>query len=132
MPSTAMGLNGGADQTNMGRAVSPVLSVASSTSLGNYLVASNGMTLYVYAKDAAGVSNCSGVCAVNWPPYQPVQNEPLLAADGVTGKLATITRDDGTMQLTYNGEPVYFWKNDTKPGDTTGQGVGGVWYVAKP
>ena len=133
MPSTAMGLNGSADQTNMGQAmVSPVLSVASSADLGNYLTASNGMTLYVYAKDAVGVSNCSGVCAVNWPPYQPSQNEPLIAGDGVAGKLGTITRDDGTVQLTYNDEPVYFWKNDLKPGDTTGQGVGGVWYVAKP
>ncbi|MDE2001873.1 MAG: hypothetical protein KGI60_04910, partial [Patescibacteria group bacterium] len=74
VPSGALGLNNGAGQTNTGQtAVAPALTVASSGALGKYLVADNGMTLYTYAKDSAGVSNCSGVCAVNWPPYRVLQ-----------------------------------------------------------
>ena len=132
-PSSNIGLNGSPDQTNTGQpAISPVLTVVSDAKLGDYLVAANGMALYLYTKDATGVSNCSGECAVNWPPYAPATNEPLVAANGVTGALATITRADGSAQLTYKGAPLYFWKSDTKPGDTTGQNVGGVWFVVKP
>lgn len=113
-------------------ATSPSLMVVKDAKLGDYLVAANGMTLYLYTKDTAGVSNCSGECAVNWPPYVPAVGKPLVAANDITGALATITRADGSAQLTYKGIPLYFWKSDTKPGDTTGQNVGGVWFVVKP
>jgi predicted lipoprotein with Yx(FWY)xxD motif len=134
-PSGALGTNGSPDQTNTGQPSSaPLLSVAHDATLGDYLVAENGMTVYMYANDETGVSNCSGTCAANWPPYAPkVANEPLVTSAGITGQLTAITRaDTGSMQLTYNGKPLYFWKNDTKPGDTTGQGVGGVWFVVAP
>ena len=88
--------------------------------------------LYLYTKDAPDVSNCSGQCAVNWPPYTRALNEPLVGGEGVDGLIATIPRADGTEQLTYNGVPLYFWKDDVKPGDTRGQNVGGVWFVVKP
>ena len=127
------GINGSQNQTNTGLpSVAPVVTLASDKTLGSYLVSSNSMTLYTYAKDTASVSNCSGTCAVNWPPYIPLANEPLVAGSGVVGQLAAITRADGTAQLTYKGMPLYFWKNDTKPGDTTGQNVGGVWFVVHP
>jgi predicted lipoprotein with Yx(FWY)xxD motif len=132
-PEGQAGLNGSPDQTNTGQqSVSPVVRVASSTELGKYLIAANGMTLYLYTKDAKNVSNCSGACLVAWPAYTPVGNEPLVPGEGISGTLATITRADGSTQLTYNGIPLYFWKNDVKPGDTTGQNVGGVWFVVKP
>ncbi len=109
------------------------LGTDSNATLGKYLVAYNGMTLYTYSKDTAGHSNCTGQCAVNWPPYiaGPEDNVNQLQA-GVTGKADTIVRADGTAQVTYNGMPLYFYVNDHTSGDTTGQGVGGVWYVVKP
>ena len=132
-PSTTAGINGSANQTNTGQSsVPPVVTVATDSTLGNYLVASNGMTLYMYTKDVANVSNCSGTCATAWPPYSPVSNEPLVAGDGITGQISTITRADGTSQLTYNGQPLYYFAKDTKAGDTTGQNVGKVWFVVKP
>ena len=106
------------------------LNVATDAILGNYLTAENGMTLYVFANDTPGVSNCSGNCAVNWPPYlSSASNAP---ATDVVGTVGTITRADGGAQLIYNGLPLYFWKGDAKSGDTTGNGVGGVWSVVKP
>jgi predicted lipoprotein with Yx(FWY)xxD motif len=98
--------------------------------LGDFLVDAKGMTLYLYTKDTAGVSNCSGGCLTAWPPL--VATGDLVAGAGVTGKLGFITRSDGTKQVTYNDMPLYFWASDQKPGDTTGQGVGSVWYVVPP
>jgi predicted lipoprotein with Yx(FWY)xxD motif len=133
-PATALGLEDSTDQTNTGAPiVTPTLAVAHDATLGDYLVASNGMTLYLYTKDKPGISNCTGTCAVNWPPYVHTTNEPLVASAAATGTIATLMRPDtGGAQLMYKNVPLYFWKDDTKPGDTTGQGVGGVWYVVKP
>jgi predicted lipoprotein with Yx(FWY)xxD motif len=108
------------------------LQVSTAAKLGPYLTASNGMTLYTYSKDTAGASNCSGTCAVTWPPYVVTAGATLTAASNAKGTLATITRDDGTTQVTYNGAPLYFYAKDVKAGDTTGQNVGGVWFVVKP
>lgn len=105
----------------------PTVAVSDS-SLGKILIAaSNKMTLYTYAKDTADTSNCTGACASNWPPFT-VTADPVAGA-GITGKLATTTRTDGTKQLTWNGKPLYFYAKDTKPGDTLGQNVGQVWFV---
>ena len=103
-----------------------------STSLGPVLVDGGGMTLYLFKNDTAGSgkSACYGQCATNWPPAT-VTSVPAKPA-GASGTLATITRDDGAMQLTYNGLPLYRFAADTAPGDTKGEGVGGVWSVAKP
>jgi predicted lipoprotein with Yx(FWY)xxD motif len=133
LPSPYVGLNGSENQTNTGqKSVSPVVTVSSDAKLGSYLVASSGMTLYVYTKDGANVSNCYGACATNWPPYSPAGNEPLVAGNGIAGLLSTITRTDGSTQLTYKGAPLYFFKNDLKPGDVKGQNIGNVWFVVKP
>ena len=103
-----------------------------STSLGQVLVDGTNMTLYVFAKDMAGSGNsaCSGACATNWPPLTVTSVPPNPA--GANGTLGRITRDDGTTQLTYNGKPLYRFAADKAPGDTKGNGVGGVWSVAKP
>jgi predicted lipoprotein with Yx(FWY)xxD motif len=88
------------------------------------LTDANGMTLYTYDKDTAGVSNCYDKCAVNWPP--------LFATDGAAaeGDFTIVDRTDGTKMWAFKGMPLYLWIKDTKPGDTTGDGVGEVWHTA--
>lgn len=88
------------------------------------LTDANGMTLYTFDKDTAGVSNCYDQCAVNWPP--------LFADAGAAaeGEFTLVTRTDGTTMWAYDGKPLYLWVKDTKPGDTTGDGVGEVWHTA--
>jgi len=98
--------------------------------LGAYLVGPDGKTLYVFTKDAGGKSVCNGDCAKNWPPLTVDANASVTPGDGVTGTFGTVKRDDGTTQVTYAGAPIYYFAKDTKAGDVTGQGVGGVWFVA--
>jgi predicted lipoprotein with Yx(FWY)xxD motif len=104
------------------------LKTATSQKLGTYLVDSKGMTLYIFDKDKeSGKSTCSGGCAKAWPPFAPKAGDPAAKAP-----LSVITRDDGTKQYAYNGKPLYYYEKDTKSGDTTGEGVGKVWWVIKP
>lgn len=93
---------------------------------GKILVDDKGMTLYTFDKDTAGMSACYDKCAENWPP--------LMAAKDATaqGKYSIITRKDGSAQWAYGGKPLYLWVKDAKAGDMTGEGVNGVWHVAKP
>ena len=99
--------------------------------LDAYLTDREGMTLYLFTKDTeAGVSVCNGDCATAWPPF--TAEEPLTLPQGVDGELTTITRDDGSTQVAYNGIPLYYWVQDQVAGDVTGQGVGDVWYVVAP
>jgi predicted lipoprotein with Yx(FWY)xxD motif len=109
-----------------------IVTVGQSDELGEFLVAANGFTLYIFANDDMGVSNCYDQCAENWPPLLVAANERLVAGAGIAGELGTTERTDGTLQVTYNGSPLYFWVNDTMPGDTTGQGVNDVWLVIAP
>lgn len=92
------------------------------------LVGPNGMTLYVFDRDAAnsGKSVCNGPCATNWPPLMAGD------ADKAAGDYTVITRDDGKKQWAMKGKPLYYWAKDSKPGDKTGDNVGTVWHVAKP
>ena len=94
--------------------------------LGPILVDGKGMTLYMFTKDSANTSACEGQCLVAWPPLIGVPTE---GADVDDSKLGSFTRADGRVQATYNGWPLYYWMNDAKPGDATGQNVQGVWYV---
>lgn len=88
---------------------------------------SKGLTLYSFAPDTSTTSKCNGSCAGVWPPVKG----PATAAAGVGGKLATITRTDGSAQATYNGHPVYTYTGDSAPGQANGNGLnvsGGVWH----
>ena len=102
-----------------------------STGLGKILVDSRGLTLYLFEADKGATSACSGACAAAWPPL--VTSGKPTAGGGIDASLlGTTKRSDGTMQLTYSGHPLYRFASDTKPGDTTGQGVNGfgaLWYV---
>jgi predicted lipoprotein with Yx(FWY)xxD motif len=98
------------------------------TDLGAVLVNADGRTLYLFEKDSAGTSACTDGCADAWPPLTTTGSPT--AGDGVdAAKLGTIDRGGGVVQVTYNGHPLYTYAKDAKPGDTTGQDVGGVWYV---
>jgi predicted lipoprotein with Yx(FWY)xxD motif len=104
--------------------------VLKTTTIGGAKVLTNakGFTVYWFAPDTATKSNCNGSCAHYWPPVKG----PLTAGPGVTGKLATITRSDGSTQATYNGHPLYTYVSDTAPGQDKGNGLnlsGGVWHV---
>ncbi len=106
------------------------------TSKGPILVGPTGMTLYTFAKDAANASNCSGTCATNWPPlvggYDPAHGNAPAAGAGVQDTLGVIQRADGSMQVTLGGKPLYFFRDDTVPGQTSGDGLLGLWQTAKP
>lgn len=100
---------------------------------GTFLTNAKGFTLYTFSPDTSTASACNGQCAKSWPPAAG----PGAAASGVTlpGKFGTITRKDGTKQLTYNGHPLYTFATDTQPGVVLGIGLkaaGGVWNLAKP
>jgi predicted lipoprotein with Yx(FWY)xxD motif/plastocyanin len=109
-----------------------VIAIATDPTLGSYLTGANGKTLYVFHKDAPGRSACSGGCATNWPPFILAAGDSVSGGPGVTGPFATLARDDGTTQVTYDGAPLYYFAGDAKPGDTNGEGVSGVWFVATP
>src|SRR5260370_34254206 len=93
------------------------------------LTSAGGFTLYWFAPDTPAKSNCNGSCATFWPPVKG----PATSGPGVTGKLGTITRSDGTAQATYNGHPLYTYVGDTAPGQAKGNGLnasGGVCHEA--
>lgn len=107
----------------------PILMVQSNPTLGNILADSKEMTLYVFTKDTSGTSTCYDQCEAKWPPLIVSPGMALKAGSGVSATLSTTQRTDGSMQLTVNGMPVYYYFKDSKPGDTNGQGVGSVWFV---
>ena len=97
------------------------------TAKGKTFVDAKGMTLYPFDKDAGGKSACNGPCAQNWPPL-------MAAADAKpTADMTIVIRDDGSKMWAYKGKPLYTFKKDTKPGETTGDGfLNGAWHIAKP
>jgi predicted lipoprotein with Yx(FWY)xxD motif len=101
----------------------------SSTSLGTIVVDTAGRTVYLYDVDKQGATSsaCTGGCASAWPAV-PAGS----VATGVTGKVGSITGVDGKAQATLDGWPLYYYAKDTAAGDTTGQGVGGIWWVLSP
>jgi len=107
------------------------VSLGKTDALGEFLTATDGSTLYTFAKDTAGVTNCSGDCSKNWPAYTVGAEDKLNAATGISGKLGTIKLESGALQVTYNDMPLYYFAKDAAPGDTNGEGAGGNWTVAK-
>ena len=103
-------------------------------SAGTVLVAgTNGMTVYTFSKDTkdSGTSACTGGCITKWPALTVAAGASPTMGDGVTGKVGTITRtDDGTLQVTYNGLPLYFFSGDSAPGDANG--IYTNWAAVKP
>jgi len=132
-PTSAAGSSStsGAASTSAPAAATADLIVADSTA-GQIVVDGKGMSVYYYTKDVkdSGTSACTGGCLDAWPPVLATADTPVV--DGVTGTVGTIATPDGKKQLTINGMPVYYYAKDLAPGDITGQGVGGVWYLVAP
>lgn len=103
------------------------ISLSTTTDMGDILVGAGGLSLYIFDRDTDGVSNCSGGCLGNWPPL--LTEYGAVAIGDITGTVSTIDRGDGSTQVTINGFPAYYWKGDVAEGDTTGNGVGSVWWV---
>lgn len=104
---------------------------AADSSLGRILVDEGGRTLYVFMNDSPGESTCYDACAQRWPALL-TQGAPR-AGEGADGSLlGTAQRRDGGSQVAYNGQPLYHFSGDQAPGQTNGQGVGGVWFVVSP
>ena len=101
-----------------------------STKLGQILVDSKGITLYLNENDKPGKPACTKDCLGAWPPLAA----PASATYGAgldASKFSTVTAADGTKQLAVNGFPLYYFTSDKKPGDVTGQGAGGFYVVSK-
>jgi len=89
------------------------------------LTNATGMTLYVFDRDAGGKSTCNGPCTMTWPPL-------LVPEDGrASGDWTIVVRDDGSKQWAVKGKPLYRCSKDMKPGDKAGEGINGIWHVAK-
>ena len=108
---------------------SATVNIGKNDKLGSFLVDSKGMTLYLFTKDTANTpSVCYDKCATAWPPLL-VTGAPV-AGDGIdASKLGTSTRTDNTVQVTYNGWPLYYFAKDVAAGDVNGQDLGNVWFV---
>ena len=104
------------------------------SSLGRILVDGRGRSLYLFEKDRRGHSACSGACATYWPPLLTKTN-PIARGGAKQSLLGVIRRSDGTKQVTYAGHPLYRFVQDTKPGQTRGEGsqdFGAGWDVLSP
>jgi len=109
-----------------------IVKVANSD-LGSILSDASGRTLYAFTKDGKGTgrSACEGQCIATWPALT-ASGTPLAGGGVDATLLATIQRNDGTAQVSYNGWPLYFYGGDVQPGQAQGQGLGGVWFVVSP
>jgi predicted lipoprotein with Yx(FWY)xxD motif len=124
--ASALALGGSTDTQAAGSVVK-----VHKTALGRVLVDGRGQTLYMFEPDRFGQSVCYGKCAAAWPPLL-TSGKPRAAAGAHVALLGTTKRKDGKLQVTYQGYPLYLFFKDTKPGQTTGQGLdgfGGGWYV---
>lgn len=110
----------------------PTVQVRSHSELGEILVDSAGMTLYMFDQDTKGekASSCYDSCANAWPPLT-VDGEPSKGSS-VTASLTTFERKDGAMQVMAGGWPLYYFASDEQPGDAKGQGANDVWWVLRP
>ncbi|HXG25305.1 MAG TPA: hypothetical protein VNL94_00415 [Candidatus Binatia bacterium] len=109
------------------------IQVTAGTDYGSIVTGEGGRTLYLFTPDAEspGKSTCIGACAASWPPLT-VASADDVTASGVTAEVGTITRDDGTLQVTLGGNPLYYFAGDAAAGDLHGQGLNNVWWVVGP
>ncbi|MFA1542469.1 hypothetical protein [Actinomadura monticuli] len=112
-----------------------VIKAKNDPKLGLILTDGNGRTLYRFDKDTnkPPTTNCFGSCKKAWPPAT-FKGWKKLKLEGVSRKVVNFIerKDDGKCQLTINGWPMYYYEKDLQPGDTNGQGVGGVWWATTP
>ena len=115
-------------------AAAATIKVAADAKLGQILVNGEGMTVYLFVADTSTASTCYTSCAAIWPPVLTT-GAPVAGTGAKASLLGTTTRTDGKVEVTYAGHPLYYFIQDKKPGDTTGQGVNGfgaLWWVLAP
>jgi predicted lipoprotein with Yx(FWY)xxD motif len=119
----------------MGNEVAQV-AVRDKAPYGEFLTDQQGRTLYLFTPDEdAQASTCYDACAEAWPPLLTGMEPQAIHPDIQGGELGTVRRADGTLQVTYNGWPLYYYVQDAQPGQVTGQDVhdfGGEWYLLSP
>lgn len=108
------------------------LALANDATLGSFVTGANGMSLYIFTPDSGTTSTCVDKCAASWPPLTVANAADAQAGTGVTGEIGTITRADGTLQVTLGGHPLYYFANDKAAGELNGQGLNDKWYAAGP
>jgi predicted lipoprotein with Yx(FWY)xxD motif len=127
------GYSSGTSQSSASSSAPTVNVSAKSSKLGMILAAGpKRKTVYLFEADRAGSSACSAACVAVWPP---VTGTPRASAGAMSGDLGTITRSDGSKQVTYKGHPLYYYARDGDAGDSYGQGIkafGSSWYVLAP
>jgi predicted lipoprotein with Yx(FWY)xxD motif len=110
-----------------------VIKTASSSS-GTFLTSGSGRAVYLWVKDTGDMSNCNGACAGAWPPVTTT-GAPTASGAAKASDLGTITRSDGSKQVTYDGHPLYYFSGDSGPGTASGQGsdgFGAKWWLVAP
>jgi predicted lipoprotein with Yx(FWY)xxD motif len=107
---------------------STMISTGEVGGLGTVLVDSEGMTVYLYTPDKGSTSTCYGGCEAEWPPVV-AEGKPTAGSGAMSSALGTTKRKDGTMQVTYEGHPLYTFADDDSPGEANGQEDDGVWFV---
>jgi predicted lipoprotein with Yx(FWY)xxD motif len=108
----------------------PSVQVIDNPQFGKILADSNGRTLYFFAPDVSGNSACTGSCLVTWPSFYV--KDPSVSQGIGNNDIEDFERTDGEEQLTYKGWPLYYYASDAKQGDVKGDGLNGLWFVAKP
>ena len=105
-----------------------------SSSAGTVLTDGSGRAVYLWVKDSGGMSACTGACAGAWPPVTTT-GAATASGSAKASDLGTITRSDGSKQVTYDGHPLYYFSGDSGPGTATGQGsdgFGAKWWLVAP
>lgn len=101
---------------------------------GTFLTDGSGRALYLWAADGRNMSTCTSVCASEWPPLTAT-GTPTVSGDGLAADVGTITRADGSKQVTYHGHALYYYAGDSSAGQTNGQGSGSFgadWWLVAP
>ena len=106
--------------------------VASVSSLGDVLTGPGGKTLYHYTPDTASTIKCVADCATKWPPFVAPGGKAPATPSGVSGTFGTVSRPDGSVQVTFHGMTLYEFAGDTAAGQAGGQGLGGIWFAVSP
>jgi predicted lipoprotein with Yx(FWY)xxD motif len=106
------------------------VAVADNSTLGKIVVGSTGRTLYHFTGDHGKTVTCTATCAAQWPPVTIAKGAKPTAGPGLkASKLGTVTRPDGTIQVTYNGYTLYRFAGDTAKGQVRGQALESKWFT---
>jgi predicted lipoprotein with Yx(FWY)xxD motif len=123
-----------ASAAGSGSSASSTVITTKTSSGGSFLTNGAGRAVYLFMADSTGKSTCDGACAAAWPPVIAT-SQPTATGGAQANDLSTITRSDGTKQVTYDGHPLYYFQGDTGPGTDKGQGLNGfgaLWYLVAP